>query len=376
MYKTRYQGSTTAKTRKSSSSFLIMHNFGMAKDRRPLTHDDYTVGWICALPKSELVVAGAMLDEEHPVLPAADPGDTNVYLLGRMGSHNMVIACLPAEKTGTVSAAIVAQEMLRSFRRLRFGLMVGVGGGVPDLNLNNETDDDDEDDKGDESLGDGKDTRLGDVAVSLHSKDSDAVVQYDFGKSLHGGYFFRTGSLNKPPNLLLQAVSMLQGQHKRKGNNLSYHLSEMLKNNPKLKTMTYTHQGFNNDRLFKVDVLHVEGQKSCDACCGNSDASLVIHYGTIGSADQVMKDPALRDAWAKREKIICFEMETAGSFIVSYCNWSLLTFCVRFDGLVPLSSYKRNMWLCGFTQEQNQTSTLNTLKNPKQSHHCSPPRLL
>ena len=72
-----------------------------------------------------------MLDEEHPVLPAADPQDANSYLLGKIGSHNVVIACLPAEKTGTVSAAIVAKDMLRSFKAVRFGLMVGIGGGAP-----------------------------------------------------------------------------------------------------------------------------------------------------------------------------------------------------------------------------------------------------
>jgi nucleoside phosphorylase len=297
----------------------------MAEDRRPFTHDDYTVGWICALPESELVVAGAVLDEEHPVLPAADPGDTNVYLLGRIGSHNVVIACLPAEKTGTVSAAVVAKDMLRSFTRIRFGLMVGVGGGVPGLDLDNRTDDEDEDS---ESLSNGKDIRLGDVVVSLHSKDSDAVVQYDFGKLLHNGQFFRTGSLNKPPNLLLQAVAMLKGQHMRKGHNLTYHLSKMLENNPKLKAKTYIHQGFSNDRLFNVDIHHIEGWKSCEACYGDSTTNLVlrkgrqdtsprIHYGTIGSADQVMKDPFLRDMLAKKEKIICFEMEAAGSISIS-----------------------------------------------------------
>ena len=102
----------------------------MATAPRQFTHSDYTVAWICALPKTELVVAGAMLDEEHPVLPAADPQDTNVYLLGRIGSHNVVIVCLPAEKTGKVSAAIVAKDLLRSFKAVRFGLMVGVGSGA------------------------------------------------------------------------------------------------------------------------------------------------------------------------------------------------------------------------------------------------------
>jgi nucleoside phosphorylase len=300
----------------------------MAEDRRPLTHDDYTVGWICALPKSELVVAGAMLDEEHPILPASDPGDTNVYLLGRIGSHNVVIACLPAEKTGIVSAAIVAKDMLRSFTRIRFGLMVGVGGGVPGLNLDNETsdEDEDEDDEDDEGLNDGKDIRLGDVVVSLHSKNSDAVVQYDFGKSLHNSQFLRTGSLNKPPNLLLQAVAMIQGQHMRKGNNLLHHLSKMLEGNSKLAN-TFKYQGSSNDRLFKADVIHAKEKKSCKSCCGDGgtnlvsrkdrrDISPVIHYGTIGSANQVMKDPVLRDKWAKQEKIICFEMEAAGDFLI------------------------------------------------------------
>src|SRR5579859_8304700 len=88
----------------------------MAETPRKFTHGDYTVGWICALPKTELVAAGAMLDEEHPVLPAADPKDTNSYLLGRIGTHNVVIACLPAEKTGKASAATVATDMIRSFK--------------------------------------------------------------------------------------------------------------------------------------------------------------------------------------------------------------------------------------------------------------------
>jgi hypothetical protein len=270
----------------------ITQDVEMVEDRRPHTHDDYTVGWICALPKSELVVAGAMLDEEHPILPASDPGDTNVYLLGRIGSHNVVIACLPAEKTGIVSAAIVAKDMLRSFTRIRFGLMVGVGGGVPNLNCDNETSDDDEDDEG---LDDGKDIRLGDVVVSLHSKDSEAVVQYDFGKSLHNGQFFRTGSLNKPLNLLLQAVSMIQGQHVRKGNNLPYHLSKMLEGNPKLGNI-FEYKGLSNDRLFKADIIYPKEKKSCKSCCGDGGANLVprkdrqdtspvIHYGTIGSAN-------------------------------------------------------------------------------------------
>ena len=56
------------------------------------------------------------------------PNDNNIYTLGRVGGHNVVIACLPAGKTGTNSAAAVAVEMNSVFPSIRFGLMVGIGG--------------------------------------------------------------------------------------------------------------------------------------------------------------------------------------------------------------------------------------------------------
>jgi nucleoside phosphorylase len=96
---------------------------------RLLTHQEYTVGWICALP-SELTAAIAMLDEEH--LPLKQyPNDDDSYILGKMGGHNVVIACLPAGLTSTNSAAIVAAHMKYSFGGIRFGLMMGISGGVP-----------------------------------------------------------------------------------------------------------------------------------------------------------------------------------------------------------------------------------------------------
>lgn len=43
----------------------------------------------------------------------------------------MVIACQPVAKTSTVSAAVVESNMLRSFRSVRVGVMVGIGGEAP-----------------------------------------------------------------------------------------------------------------------------------------------------------------------------------------------------------------------------------------------------
>jgi hypothetical protein len=70
----------------------------------------------------------AMLDETHTKLDKEN-GDDNDYTLGSIGVHNVVIACLPAGLMGNGPAAIVANNMQRSFP-IKFSLMVGVGGGV------------------------------------------------------------------------------------------------------------------------------------------------------------------------------------------------------------------------------------------------------
>jgi nucleoside phosphorylase len=133
-----------------------------------------------------------MLDEEHEILNS-NAHDTNIYSLGRIGKHNIVIACLPEGQTGTNSAAAVAIHMKASFTAIRFGLMVGIGGGVPSEEA---------------------DIRLGDVIISRPHMMHGGVVQYDFGKATPSG-FERTGFLNTPPTILLHAVANLRANHHR-----------------------------------------------------------------------------------------------------------------------------------------------------------------
>lgn len=61
-----------------------------------------------------------------------DKLDFNSYVLGRVYEHNVFIACLP---TGvyTGSAARFARDTVTTFTGLRFGLMVGIGGRIPNL---------------------------------------------------------------------------------------------------------------------------------------------------------------------------------------------------------------------------------------------------
>jgi hypothetical protein len=156
-----------------------------------LPKDEYTVALICALP-SEMAGATEMLDELHRDLQEQDPSDHNTYNLGRMQNHNVVIACLPAGIYGTNSAANVAKDMLRTFKSIRFGLMVGIGGGAPSP---------------------ANDIRLGDIVVSQPSGTSGGVVQYDRGNTVEEGSFTRTGTLNSPPMVLLTALSRMQAEH-------------------------------------------------------------------------------------------------------------------------------------------------------------------
>lgn len=254
-----------------------------------LTYDDYTIGWICAIPV-ELAASMTMMDEKHPSLPQ-QPHDPNSYILGRVGTHNVVMACLPAGYMGTTSAAIVAAHMRERFRKIRFGLMVGIGGGVPTKN----------------------DVRLGDIVIGKPGTISGGVTQYDFGKSLQGGVFIRTGSLNAPPQVLLGALSTFQANHILANKKLAQYLSEI----PEEDKPTFAHPGVDEDQLFEADYVHVGGE-TCKNCSKTkhrdprSSSHPVIHYGNIGSANLVVKDSAYRDRLASEYDVLCVEMESAG----------------------------------------------------------------
>lgn len=96
---------------------------------RKLSHDAYTVGWVCII-LSELNASRALLDEEHEPLESSENDDNN-YLLGEMGNHNVVIAFPGSGAYGISATAQTVTHMVRTFRNIRFGLLVGVGGGVP-----------------------------------------------------------------------------------------------------------------------------------------------------------------------------------------------------------------------------------------------------
>ncbi|KAI9862948.1 MAG: hypothetical protein M1813_004121 [Trichoglossum hirsutum] len=199
-----------------------------------LTNGDYKVGWVCALPV-ELSAAMAMLDEKHPQLPK--------------------------EQRDPNAAAAVVTQMVSSFKSIEFGLMVGIGGGVPSAK---------------------HDIRLGDVVVSVPGPRCGGVIQYDFGKTVSGGQFIRTGSLNSPSPMLL---------------------------------------GAEYDQLFEATYDHnIGGDGTCEECdtskllqrSDRDSSDSVVHYGVIASGNSVVKDGAIRDRLGETDDVLCFEMEAAG----------------------------------------------------------------
>ena len=183
----------------------------------------------------ELAAARAMLDEEHQKLQSSR--DQNDYTLGNIGEHNIVMAVLP--ETGSNRAATTLTQLLNDFSSIRFGLLVGIGGGVPSER---------------------NDIRLGDVVVSKPTDTFGGVVQFDRGRKLTGNENFeQVGTLNKPPAVLATAVNRLESEYLMKDSEISRYLSNIWKKYPKMrKSFAYPRV---KDQLFHVTYKH-EGD-----CC-------------------------------------------------------------------------------------------------------------
>lgn len=214
----------------------------MATSIKCYRHQDYTVAWVCALPL-EMAAAMAILDERHRDLPPKQ-SDNNSYILGRICTHNVVIACLPSGVYGTTSATKVAAQMRHSFESIRFFLMVGIGGGAPSKK---------------------NDIRLGDVVVSKPTLNFGGVIQYDFGKALSDGRFERIGVLNKPPPVLLSAIAKLQATQMPNPGNL-FSMVSKIATEWRAKEQTFAYPGESQDKLFDQGYDHPDSQETCSSC--------------------------------------------------------------------------------------------------------------
>ncbi|KAK6511198.1 hypothetical protein TWF481_000119 [Arthrobotrys musiformis] len=262
---------------------------------------EYNIALVCAL-SLEMAAVTAMMDEVYGGPAWQVEGDTNNYTLGRIGRHYVVAACLPDGVYGMTATTALIHRLLSSYRSIRFGVVVGIGGGVPSDNGS-------------------YDMRLGDVVVSKPNGASNGVILYDFGKAIDkDGSIVPNASPFVLPGIFSTAVSSLSAGHMRNGNNnISHHISAMFRKYPNMQER-FAYPGAGKDFLYDARYNHAADSHLCGRCDpgklvarpSRNRSGPEVHYGTIGSGNLVIKDGTMRDRLARQHNIICFEMEAAG----------------------------------------------------------------
>ncbi|KAJ5716194.1 hypothetical protein N7493_008105 [Penicillium malachiteum] len=294
---------------------------------RPKSRNDFAIAIICALP-IEVDAVEALFDETFDRfgrLYGRQPRDTNIYINGRIGKHNVVLCCMPGMGKG--SAASVASTLRISYTEIQLALVVGICGGAPSPSL-------------------GRQIYLGDVLIS------DSVITYDFGRQYPGGFRIKTnvkdilGRPNQEIRSILTGLQISRSQVEFR--------DQMLLNLHGLqqKETKWQHPGF-QDILFEASYLHKHHAEFSPNRCGcsiedspydicdealelkchdlrcdknqiirqrsgtNNKAS--VHIGAIASADTVMKSAKHRDTITRDQGVFGFEMEAAGVWDNIHC---------------------------------------------------------
>ncbi|MCJ1426295.1 hypothetical protein MMC29_004198 [Sticta canariensis] len=256
----------------------------------------------------EFTAAIATLDEEHGEIYVNEDG----YCGGRIGQHNVVMAV--QSKIGTNAASDLAARMYAAFTNIEYFLVVGIAGGVPYYG----------------PPGAQSQIFLGDVVVSRPTGKYGGVIQYDFGAWIKSGRLSIGGHTDGPPRPLLSATNLLESRHSMNpGTKIPNILQEMRKKIHQFKQAEFEDPGPKEDRLFHDNYRHHPRFQDQD-CEGNCDTKQsqgrqdrgsysvrqtdtpYIHYGNIGSSDQLQLSAKRRKELQEKLSVICFEMEGAG----------------------------------------------------------------
>ncbi|KAL3489843.1 nucleoside phosphorylase domain-containing protein [Aspergillus germanicus] len=230
-------------------------------------------------PRLRYDVARALLDEEHdnPFTPRGDP---NSYTVGRIGGYNVVI--VKSIRTGSAATRTAAIHIFRTFNNIRFGLLVGIGGGAADAPGSY--------DPGNSTT----DILLGDVVVSKPEGN-------------HGGVLH-------PPDHLISAVDQLSRDHGFKRGNMAEYIMEAQSKLEALGMSYYHFPGRHQDILFKSEY----NQGHCRSCDSAEIARTLaprndplVHRGLIASGNTDCWDAEMRDTMRRDYNAIYFDTEEA-----------------------------------------------------------------
>ncbi|KAK3615240.1 hypothetical protein LTR56_026715 [Elasticomyces elasticus] len=176
--------------------------------------------------------------------------------------------------------------MKNNFHQLHFGLLVGIGRGVPT--------------RTDAGL-----IRLGHVVVSEPTGQHSGAVQYDHADG------------RRSPKISSRPTSGAYKAHRH--------------HDPRATILR--HPGVDSVDLYEPDYVHSDRDASCKECgCDLSrrvdrgaeggdeeqdaqdvDECIVVHRGTITAGEKVMRNGVERDRLAQEYGALCFEMEAAGA---------------------------------------------------------------
>ena len=271
--------------------------------KRRLDRKDYHVAWICPGPEVSLDPPRLLLDEEHdrPIYDASY--DQNTYICGTMAGHNVVLATTPPGMRGNVNAGRLVGPLFSTFPNIKMTLLVGIGGGVPSRT------------SADNPL---EDIHLGDVVVGWPGDGTDAVIYYESGRSLVDNHFEIIGKIDRPDWVLLQALGVLQSNHRFNQTSFDNHVHRLQAD------QRFAHPGIEHDRLFRSGYKH-QGKKQDCVTCDDSERvqrkgrteehkeKLVFHAGRIGTGNSIILDGEKRD-WINERcgGLQCIEMSAAG----------------------------------------------------------------
>jgi nucleoside phosphorylase len=291
----------------------------------------FTIGWIAPLAL-ELAAARAAFDTSYDDFKL----DGYLYHAGTIGEHHVIMAVQP--KIGTDGASALAARMNAAFKNLKVFFVVGIGGGVPSYG----------------PAGDTSQIVLGDVVVSVPRGNHGGVVQYDVGAWTGDGELSSRGHTNGPPSFMLNTVQALRSKHMASLSEISVFLRSMRLKISEHNRRDFEDPGEQNDHLFPNHSRHPDGSDEVDCIwvCGFRETSSRqdrgraasreidhprVHYGNIGSSNQLQISAETRDRYHKEHDIICYEMEGAG--VISNHP------CLVIRGICDYSdSHKNKIW--------------------------------
>lgn len=190
--------------------------------------------------------------------------------------------------------------------------------------------------------------------------------------------------LNKPPQVLLKAMKLLQLNHGFGKGNMWHYIDQVTRSNmPGMEAAR--HPGGDNDQLFQSGYKHKDG----DTCLGCDTSKIVarakrestraeVHYGQIASGNMVMRNAKKRDTLRKMWRVICLEMEAAGlmdnfpcTVIRGICDYSDSHKNKQWQAYAALTAaaYAKDLLMTVQPEEVELTPPANDIMNGERLRH-------